>query len=178
MFRTHAMPSIGNKFITALFILIMVISVTIIVFCLITGCSFAQDEPPLSLGKGDAEGLARNAELQEIKPDEGTITYKVQYLNPDYTTYAFFDFSTRALKQEIFPGQWIVIYEYGTRLDKLSQLPSKISIYQDAGDGQKGKLINVYDRERPVGQGMFLYRDKNDREKTIDCGYFQIIPSR
>jgi hypothetical protein len=177
MFRKLTIADKRSKLIKSLFDLVIIVSILIIIG-LVAGCSMAQDEPPLAMGRGNAKGLARSTELQDINSNEGIITYKVQYYNPNYTSYALISFSTRALKQETFPGKWIVVYEYEKKIDEIYQLPSKIRIYKDAGNEQKGKLINIYTKERPVGNGIILYRDKNDKEKTIDSIYFRVMPGR
>jgi len=168
MSRTHAIASVRSKLVTSVFILVMMVSA-----CLTTSQSFAQSEPPLAFGRGNAEGLARSTELQDIS--QGTVTYKIEYYNPDLTSYALIDLGSRVMIKEVFPRKWVVSYEYDSTLDRISQVPSTINIYKDAGDGRAGRLINVYRKNEPIGNGMFRYYDQDGHEKIIDCVYFEII---
>ena len=131
-----------------------------------------EEEPPFDLPAGNSEGLARETKLLEFS--NGKIIYQITYPGNGLVSKAYLESSSMALEKEIFAGKWVVIYGYKDATFKYSQAASEITIYKDAGGGQKGKLINHYKFVDFVSQKGVKYKGDDGHELLVEFTYMAI----
>ena len=161
----------------------MVLWVSVLALASFPGCRHgggtASSEPPMNFGKVDSGGLTRHANFEGIQTDDegrATTVYAVEYPGTGLTSKATLDLSTKAMNKEVFPGKWVITYDYQDPALRILHLPSGFKIYADA-DGKPGKLINQYTLRRMVTNVGAVYEDPNGREKTVEPEYFEIVPA-
>lgn len=147
---------------------------------LIVGCAKTTgSEPPMSFGSVKKGGLARSTQFKGFS-DEGkdqAIVYAIDYPGHNLKSEATLDLATKAMIKEVFPGRWVIIYQYDGAFGKAIQVPSGFSIYHNAGGGKQGGLINSYTQDSLIPNVGAVYKDASGHEKQVDFGYFEIMPS-
>jgi len=152
--------------ITSVFLLLAAILV-------IVGCG-KPAEPPFDQ-KANSSGLVRSTKLEKM--GNGCIDYKVIYEGYNLESVASLDLSSGAMIKEVFPGKWVVVYNYDHLIYRYPKLPTSIVIYTDAGKGKQGKQINRYTRIEIVPNQGARYFDNQGNERMISFSYFDVMPT-
>jgi len=146
-----------------------------LVLLVLAGCGAKNvgDEPPLSLGEGKPGAMVRSADLLAMQ--DGAIIYNVSYPAFDLKSKVTIDLVYKTMTREVFPGKWVVVYDYTDTMSKFSKMPNKITIYTDGGDGKEGKKINEYKFDSFQTNKGGAFKGEDGKEKTIEFTYFDGI---
>lgn len=150
-------------------LVVLTLATTLVLY----GCA-GKAEPPFDFGT-TASGPIRSTHLEELE-ESGKAVYRVDYPAYDLTSLAYVRLATGTMEREVFPGKWVVDYEYKDARAALLQLPDRIIIHTARGS-EEGSRVNTYHLVGMEGNGVARYEGKGGRKRLIHVSYFEIAPS-
>ena len=132
-------------------------------------------EPPMDFGNPGAGGLGRSTKL--VTMSQESRVYDIEYPARGLSSRATVSFMSGALREEVFPKRWRVVYEYNERFHEHLGIPASFTIYgYSYFSGQYDRFITRYTLTA-TQPNLMHYTSTSGRTKDISTTYFRVAES-